>query len=231
MTSLGELISQVKNNFRLTHADRRITNKYIYSLIRKHTEWVNKTESERKKLNKSDDIWQTLSCVDVIPVPTTDDCCKYNGPSCVIYRTKEKLPDIYENTWGSLIKQVSTIDGSQQFNHIKFTEWTRKQNNPTSKYDKTKYFFYRNGYLYFPNIKYELVSVTAYFKDNVAKYNVCDGEPTEDACKSAIDSEWRVPGHLESRIIDYVTKEIAATYMQTMNSGEEEIDKNHIPKG
>jgi hypothetical protein len=232
MTTLGELISQVKNDFRLVHADRRITNKYIYSLIRKHTEWVNKTESERKKLNKSDGIWQTLSCVEVIPIPTTDDCCRYNGPSCTIYRTKEKLPEVYENTWGYLLKSVGTIDGSQDFTHTKFTEWTRKQKNPTSKMDKTPYYFAKNGYLYFPNLEYELVSVTGYFKDDIAKFNVCDDEsldPDSDACKSALNAEWRIPGYLESRMMDYVIKEISATFMQSMQSGEEDINKNHLP--
>ena len=109
----NEIISQLSNEFALSHADSRTTNKFWYSLIQKHTAWIVKQESDKMFLFHADSIWQTLNCVDLIEVPTTDDCCKYSGPSCKIYRTKDKIPKLYEDVFGVIIKNVNSIDYSK----------------------------------------------------------------------------------------------------------------------
>jgi hypothetical protein len=221
----NEIISQLDNEFSLVHADSRLTNKFWYSLIQKHTSWIIKQESDKMFLFHSDSIWQTLDCVDLIEVPTTDECCKYNGPSCTIYRTKEKIPSLYEDVFGVIIKSINSIDYSKSLQHITFQEWLRKQKNPDSKYDKNFYYFYKNGFLYFPNIKWKLVSITGYFKDSIKKYNTCNGKK-DDVCESLFESEWRIPSHLIARVVEVCLKELSSTYMQTKEDSQ--IDKNII---
>jgi len=222
----NEIISQLSNEFALSHADSRITNKFWYSLIQKHTAWIVKQESDKMFLFHTDSIWQTLNCVDLIEVPTTDDCCKYNGPSCKIYRTKDKIPKLYEDVFGVIIKNVNSIDYSKSIQHITIQEWLRKQNNPDSKYDRNFYYFYKNGYLYFPNIKWKLVSITGYFSDSINKYNTCDNEPIENQCESLFESEWRIPSHLIARVVDACLKELSSTMMQVKEDNQ--IDKNSL---
>lgn len=222
MTSLSNAISQIKNAFRLIHADKRITNKYIFSLLEKHAFWVIKRESDKMTLIKTDNIWQTLNCVDTIDVPTTDPCCKFTS-KCKILRTKDPLPEVYEDSWGILLKHVSSIDNSQDLHPIKMSEWTRKLDNVNFKYDKTQYYFYKNGYLYFPNADWEMVSITGYFKEDIKKYNTCSGQ--EEECVDFLDTEWRVPNHLQSTIIDSVLKELSTTFAQVPPALETKIDK------
>jgi hypothetical protein len=219
---VSEAISQVKNDLKLVHADKRVTNKFIYSLLTKHAAWLIKRESDQLRLIKSDNIWQTLHCIEIIDVPTTDPCCKFKS-KCSILRTKDKLPETFEDSWGILVKHVASIDNSQDLHPIKMSEWTRKLDNPNFKYDKTKYYFYKDGYLYFPNITWKLVTITGYFKDDITKYNLCD-ETSQTLNCSILDTEWRVPLHLQSMIIDSVLKELTATYLQ-IPSQETKIDK------
>lgn len=221
----NEIISQLDNEFSLVSADSRLTNKFWYSLIQKHTSWIIKQESDKMFLFHSDSIWQTLDCVDLIEVPTTDECCKYNGPSCTIYRTKEKLPSLYEDVFGVIIRSINSIDYSKSLQHITFQEWLRKQANPDSKYDKNLYYFYKNGFLYFPNIKWKLASITGYFKDNINKYNTCS-QTKYNKCESLFESEWRIPSHLIARVAEACLKELSSTYMQTKEDSQ--IDKNII---
>lgn len=222
--TVNEAISQVKNALRLVHADRRLTVKYIYSVLDKHTAWIIKRESDKMQLIKTDHIWQTLPCVETMEVPTTDPCCKYTS-KCKILRTKNKIPSTYEDSWGIVLKHVSSIDNTHDLHPIKLSEWTRKLENANFKYDKTLYYFYRDGYLYFPNMQWKLVSITGFFKENIAKYNDCEDD-SDVKCMSFLDTEWRVPPHLQHFVIDATLKELTSTFMAVNPAQETNINKN-----
>lgn len=222
--TIGGAISRVRNDFRLVHADARVTNKYIYALLDDRAAKAIKEESDKKRLTKIDAIWQTLDCQELIDVPTTDDCCKFQS-NCTIKRTKDKIPFLYEDSSGVLIRSVTSIDYSQELQPIKLSEWLRKK-EINNKFDKTLYFFYRNGYLYFPNLNWKLITVSGLFKDNVDKYNKCDGEDTDPVCTSKLDDKWPVPEYIQSGVIDYVIRELASTIAQIPPHQEEEINKS-----
>ena len=224
LNTKAEAISQVKNDLRLVHADRRLTNKYIYSLLDKHAAYFIKRESDKLVLIKSDYIWQTLNCVETIEVPKNDECCRFTS-KCKILRTKNKIPPIYEDSWGVITKSVNSIDFSEDLQPIKMSEWTRKLDNPNSKYDKTYYYFYKDGYLYFPNCSWKLISVTAYFKDDIDNINLCDKD-AEPICTSIVDMQWRVPQHLQAAVIEATIQELMRTYAQINPGPEVNINKN-----
>ena len=221
---INEAISNVKNDFRLVHADRRITLKYIYTLLQKHTAALIKQESDKNVLVKSDTIWQSLNCIELIEVPTTDECCKYTS-KCKIYRTKDKLPEMYEDSWGVIFRSINSIDMSKDITVIKMSQWLRKLENANFKYDKTFYVFYRNGYLYFPNIKWKLITITGYFKEDITKYNTCEEDVNK--CLPIPEQEWRVPQYLQSRVIDFTIRELLQTFAQA--NPDQEVQINKIP--
>lgn len=227
---IGQAISMVKNDFRLVHADSRVTYKYIYGLIQKHASWIIRQDSDKNKLIKLDSIWQTIKCIDLIDVPTTDGCCKFTS-KCKILRTKEKLPKMYEDSWGSLIRSINSVDISQELQPIKYSEWTRKIDNPDMKYNKTLYYFYKDGYLYFPNLSWKTVNITGYFKEDVSFLNNCQVTSIEEfkknKCASILDQEWKIPPHMESRVMDFVIKEVLSTYLQA--NPNQEVNINKIP--
>lgn len=220
-----QILSQISTPLGLINADARLTNKFYYFLFQKHTGWLLKQESDKMLLYASDDIWQTLDCVDLIELPATDSCCKYQGASCTIYRTRIKMPTIYEDAFGVMVKTVTSIDYSESLVYIKYQEWIRKQNNPDRKYDRKKYFFYKDGYFYFPNINWKLVSITAYFKDDISYLNLCE---KQTKCKDLFGTSCRIPSYLEGRVVDACIKELSETIMRVQP--DTQIDKNELNK-
>ena len=140
----------------------------------------------------------------------------------MVYRTVDKLPKIYEDEDGVIIKSVFSIDGSTDFMPIKVNEYMRKLENPLSKYDKSNYYFYNNGYLYFPKRHFKRVMVKALFEENLDNY--CQNCPQTDfPCLSRQEHNVWMPDGVKGELMDYVLKDILASKQLIQDS---QIDKN-----
>lgn len=189
----------------MVNADIKVTKRFIWSIIDKHARWLIKRESSKLRLMKLDYLFQTLKCVDVIEVPSTDECCGIKT-RCKIWRTREKVPHVYTDEDGVIFKAVYTIDGSEEFTPIKIQEFMRKTENPHSKYDKGRYYYYNNGYLYFPNTPIKMVQVKGYFIDEVI--NECKIEDHHKKCMSNIDKPLRIPTSLVGELMEHVVNDL-----------------------
>lgn len=214
----GELISQIKNELRINSADNRLTNRFIWSIIYKHLSWLIKRESSKLRLIRQDNIFQSLKCVDVEEAPAVDPCCGIRS-KCTVHRTCEPIPKLFEDDYGIIIKSVLVVDKSDEFNLITLSEYIRKIENPHSKYDKSKYFFYDNGYLYFPKSEIRKVIIKGYFVDDVV--NSCDEDTT--SCKSFLDMEARVPQYILGELMNQVLTELTKLTMQIQP--DDQVDK------
>lgn len=224
MTIVSQFISQVRNQLRAIQADARYSNKFIFSIINKHARWLIKREADRQKIMYFDYLFQTLKCVDVAEAPAIDDCCGIKS-KCTVMRTKDKLPKLYEASGGVIIRSVHTIDGSKEINYIKLSDYTRKLEDPNSKYDNNLYFFYNDGYLYFPKSKIKMVMIKAFFEDDIKKYNKCE-ESDEKVCTSKLDEPFFIPPYLEAELMDFVLKDIM-NYNRRIQP-DQQIDKNEL---
>lgn len=208
--TISELISQVRNGLKTLNADSRMTDKFIWSIINKHARWLIKREGNKVgALYSMDYLFQTLKCVLVEEVPTIDDACGVKN-RCTVFRTKIKLPKLYEGSDGAIIKSVFTIDGSQEFSQISVQEYMRKLENPhTVKYDKAKYFFFNNGYLYFPKSSIRMVMIKGYFEDEINGKSLCEcGDCIEETCSSKLEEQFRVPDYLMGELMNQVLNEL-----------------------
>lgn len=216
-----ELISQVKTKVRAVNADAKLTNKFIYSLINKHARWLIKRESDKLNLMGISSIFQTLKCVKIEEAPAIDECCGIRN-KCTVMRTKFKLPKMFEDGSGVIIKSIYTIDGSEDFTYIKINDYIRKLEDPNSVYDKTKYVFYNNGYLYFPKSKIRMVMVKAFFEEDVQKFNSCENKDLPK-CVSRLDEESFLPEYIMGELLDFVFKDLID--MKKIQP-DEDINKN-----
>lgn len=201
-------------------ADNRTTNKFIYSIIDKHARWLINRESSKIRLMKMDYLFQTLKCVKVVEVPATDDCCGLRT-KCKVWRTEQKVPALYEDSDGVILKSVYSVDGSMEFTPIKIQEYMRKLENPHSRYDKSRYFYYNNGYLYFPNVDIKMIQVKGYFVDDVI--NQCDPNCKEKECKSKLDNEFRIPPRLIGELMNFAFQDLVNSKKVP---NDVQIDKN-----
>lgn len=220
MNTVGSYISEARVSLSENNADSLYTDRFIFSKIEKHARWIIKREADKLKIIHYDSLFQTIKCMPVEEAPTIDPCCGVKS-RCKVFRTCEKLPTLYEDSDGVIIKDVFSIDGSSDFYSVKINEYMRKLEDPNSKYDKTDYYFYNNGYLYFPNNRLKMIAVKGLFEQNV--YNQCDND--EPPCISRQDQTFWFPDVLRGELMDFVMKDLL---VQKQIPEDNKIDKQSI---
>jgi len=218
--TIREALSNVRTVLKKINADTILFNKEIAIILNKHSEWLVNQTSESYKLGGRNVIFQTYNCAEVIDAPAVDECCNI-VTNCTIRRTKDKIPTAYEDSYGVIIKDITSVDGSTVLKYATLSDYKSKKTNPWGK-KKDKFWFYNNGYIYgdLP-LKVRIVGL---FKDDISKQNQCEscGTPEED-CVAYLDTEWTVPALIQARVIDFTIKELAPS-LQIPN--QEFIDKN-----
>ena len=152
MQTIGDIVSRVRGQIKAESEDAFVTDRYIYSLIEKFAQLFMRRQDSTNKLKKFNSVWQTLDFVELIEVDKIESNCCGIKSDCKIKRTKLKLPAFMEGYWGPLIRTVSSIDGSIECQATSPGTYTSMTNSTSFKYNKTKYFWWINDYLYLPNV-------------------------------------------------------------------------------
>jgi len=167
-TIIKTVVSRVKNQVKGVRQDAFLTDRYVYSVVLKYAQVLMRRQDSANKLMKFNSIWQTLPCVELIDVDKVEACCAGIKSGCLIKRTKEKLPTFMEGFWGPLIRTVASIDGSVEMFGTTPGIYTSMSKSKSFKYNNNKYFWFLNGYLYFPNIDWDAVKIEGVFTYDVS---------------------------------------------------------------
>lgn len=213
--TIRKAISEVKKGLRENDADSRLSNKYVYALIKKHAADVLRQRSDAFRILKQQSFYQTLNCVTVEEAPLIDPCCGIRS-KCTVYRTRDRLPRMYEDSYGAIIKNVLTIDGSFELQPVTPDGWDRKRKNPWGSGGAMKdvYYFYNDGYLYFPMSTWRKVKIRAYFQEDVSDLNLCDncGNTPSTECRRYMDNQFFLPPDLWKYVSERVNQELLTIY-------------------
>lgn len=201
MTTIGEAISRVRNTLKAVKEDPFLTDRTIYFLLIKYGQTLLKREDNQFRLMKISSIFQVLPYLELIDVDKVEAGCVGVYSGCYFKRSKEKLPSILDGTFGPIIRTVSSIDGSIEMFRTDPGTWVSMTKTTTFKYNKNKYFWYLNGYLYAPNVDWEAVRMEAIFEGQV---DTC----TTDDCLVMQDQPLPFPEYLFSEIEQYAVKEL-----------------------
>ena len=202
-TTIGETISRVRNQLKAVKQDAFLTDRYIFSLIRKHAYWLMKREDSKNKLMRFSSVMQTLGDVELIDVDKIEACCAGVISKCTIKRTREKVPAFMQGYYGPLIRAVTSLDGSEILQPTNPTTYVSIANSTKFKYNKTKYYWYLNDYLYFPNLEWDSVRIEGIFEDDITRLN-CD---ISDDCLTRQEQLFNVPDYLHGEIESNVIKD------------------------
>ncbi len=205
MTTIGEAISRVRNTLKAVKEDPFLTDRVIYSSLIKYGQTLLKREDNQFKLMKISSIFQVLPYIELIDVDKVEAGCIGVYSGCYFKRSKEKLPSILDGMFGPIIRTVSSIDGTIEMFRTDPGTWVSMTKTTTFKYNRSKYFWYLDGYLYFPNIDWDAVRVEAIFEGDKSEY-LCD---KEDACEVRQDQALPFPEYLFSEIEQFVVKELS----------------------
>jgi len=202
-TTIGDSISRVRNVLKAVKEDPFLTDRFIYSIILKYGKTLLKRQDDLKQIMKYQSLFEVLPCVELIEIDKIEACCSGIKSKCRIMRTKEKIPPPSEGSYGPLIRNVTSIDSSIEMISTYPSTYVSLSNSTNFKYNKSKYFWYLDGHLYFPNIDWDAVRIEALFDGDVSHLKA-DVEP----CTLIQDTFFRIPDFLFSEVEQYAIKEI-----------------------
>jgi len=202
-TTIGDSISRVRNLVKGVKEDAFLTDRLVYSLIIKYGKMFIRREDDKNKLMRMQSLFKTLPCVELTEVDKIEACCGGIKSNCTIKRTKEKISTMLEGGYGPLIRSITSIDGSIEIYSTLPSIYTSIINSTNYKYNTAKYYWYIDGYLYFPDIAWEAVSVQALFDESVERF-LCDG----DVCKPRQAELINIPEYLFAEIEQMAVKDL-----------------------
>jgi hypothetical protein len=214
MTTIGEVISRVRNTLKAVKEDAFLTDRTIYSSLLKYSKTLVKREDNQFRLMKISSIFQVLPYIELIDVDKVEAGCIGIYSGCYFKRSKEKLPTILDGMFGPIIRTVSSIDGTIEMFRTDPGTWVSMTKTTTFKYNKNRYFWYLDGYIYCPNIDWEAIRMEAIFEGQVESCN-------SDDCLIKQDQPFALPEYLFSEVEQFVIKELTMT-MQVPGDGPDD---------
>jgi len=197
MYTIGEIVSRIRTSAKINRPHTAISDRYIFSLVRKHAAWLIRRQDSSSRLMKMNSVFQTLD-IDLVEV----DKVTYPGMTSgvTVMRSKDKLPIMLQGYFGPLIRSITSIDGGYDFYPTYPETYERITKQKTFKYNTKKYYWFLDGYLYFPNIEWDVVRITAAFEEGITAIN----KDLSDNCLSKQERNYNVPeflfGELESQV-------------------------------
>ena len=222
-TTIGYTVSRVRNSIKAVKEDAFVTDRYIWSVITKYAKLYIKRQDNQDKLLRFRSFWKTLPCVELVEVDKIEACCGVTS-GCTIMRTKDKLPTPFEGPTGPMFRTISSLDVSEEVYLTQPGTYTSMSKTSTFKYNKSKYYWWLNGYMYFPNIPWDGVRIEGVFEDDINQF-ACDGKDAEGDCTVKQDQATNIPDDLFAEIEQQVLNEILPQSQLPPDSGD---DKQNI---
>lgn len=219
-TTIGDTVSRVRNVIKGVKEDAFLTDRFLYSLVLKYAKLYIRRQDTENKIMRFQSLFEPLPCVELIEVDKIEACCSGIKTNCHIRRTKDKLPVVLEGAYGPLFRTISSIDGSIECFKTYPTTYSDMTNITNFKYNKTKYYWYLNGYLYFPNIDWEAVRIEGLWDASVAMYT-CDG----DECVPRQDDPTHIPEYLFAEIEQNVLKDLMILIQSPVEGADDKMSQ------
>jgi len=224
MSTKRQVIDSLRNKLRERNADSNYTNQFLYQTLMEHAKWLIKREINAGRIYKNVSFFQTLLCQDVIETSLIDPCCPVKT-NCKIYRTKHKVPEMWIDNDGPIIKNISSVDSSTFFTMTTPTTWQHKRDDPYNKMSKQMYSFYSDGYLWFPEYNPHKINLLGFFTDDVSQLNGCKEKKD---CVRYLDTKFTIPDWLEAEMMAKAIELLAGVSKRLPE--DEQIDKNPTRK-
>lgn len=224
MITIAETVSRVRNSLKGVDDDAFLTDRMIYSVVLKYAKLLIKRQDNENKIMRFQSLFEVLPCVDLIEVDKVEACCGGIKSKCIIKRTKDKLPNPMEGAYGPLFRDITSIDGSQMLYKTYPGTFSAIANSTNFKYNKTLYYWYLDGYMYFPNIEWDSIRIEGIWDDDV-QYLKCTEQG--ETCERRQEQTTHVPDYLFAEIEQMVLQEFGM--MLQLGSTDDNKDDNKHP--
>jgi hypothetical protein len=220
--TIGDVVSRLRSQIKGIKQDAFITDRMIYTFVLKTAKFLMKREDSKNKLLSFSSVIQTMDYVELISVDRVEACCTGISSDCTIKRTKNKLPIFLQGYFGPLIRTISSLDGSEEMQPIIPSSYNNIVKSKSFKYNKTKYFWYLNDYLYFPDLEWDAVRIEGIFEDDISEWT-CEA----DSCVVRQNQSFNVPDYLLAELEIQVFKDFMGLYQIPADPGN---DKQNLAR-
>lgn len=219
MNTIAEAISRVRNGIKAVDADSFITDRLIYSNILKYAKMFIKRQDGQTSQAKFNSLYKRLPCIDLIEVDKVAACCEVQS-GVKIKRSKEKLPSILEGSNGPLLRTVASVDGSVEVFRTTPQLYTSLQRTSGFRYNKKKYYWLLDGYLFIPNVEWDSAQIDGIFEGSLS------GLTCDDVCQPVQSQYLNIPPDLFAQIEQQVVND----FMKSMqiNTDPAPADKQSL---
>tara|TARA_Y100000356_G_scaffold134891_1_gene145534 strand:+ start:2873 stop:3547 length:675 start_codon:yes stop_codon:yes gene_type:complete len=218
MTTVGQVISRVRNVLKAVKEDPFLTDRTIYYAIVKYAQALMKREDVNNRLMKLSSIFNVLPNVELVEVDKIEASCAGIQSGCIIKRSRYKMPGFLDALNGPVIRTVSSLDGSIELYRTDPGTYTSMTKLTSFKYNNRFYFWFLNGYLYFPKLEWDAVRVEGAFEGSIAPF-LCEDDPAK--CSLRQDEQTGIPEYLYAEVEQMVIQELTTTMKVPANGADD----------
>lgn len=215
-----QAIQSLRKKLQEANVDSTYTNGQLYTALMEQAAWLIKREADQGKVYKSTALFSPISR-EVVAVSTVPACLKI-PTGCKVYRTKTKLPPLWEDSSGPIVRDVSSADGSTEFTPT--SNWNQRRKDPYRAFSPVKYCFFEDGYLWLPEHNPHVVNLRGFCRENpLLHQEACTGCETETrACIRPLNDPVPVP--------DWVVAEMIAKAQQLLMPSKQLVEDQQMDK-
>lgn len=198
-----EIIARLRNAIKEVSADSVYSNRYLWHAFATAAKKIIRTAIERGSIFYQNIMWESV-CIKMVPISSLLCNCYCLPYNCMVYRSEKRIPMFLEGPGGMAYRFIASPDLSEQFTLVTPYQY---QVRSKIKYNKEKYVFYHDGYLYTPNATFPQIIVSAIFEEDITKFD-CAYEPSKVKCGTMLESKSFLPTYLEDDAIKMALQEL-----------------------
>lgn len=205
-TTIGDVTSRLRGLMKAVRQDSFLTDRMLYSLYKKHAALAIKRLDENKRLTAFASIFETLDFVKLQEIDKVEasSCGVAPKSYSTIRRSCLTIPVFTEGIYGPMIRSISSLDGTELLKLTTPDEYNYLSKSKNFKYNKQKYAWFLNDYLYFPNINWPAVRIEAMVEEDITAFK-CD---YDQKCEPRQCHSLNVPDFILSEIEANVLKDL-----------------------
>lgn len=207
-TTIGTVTSRLRNTIKSVRQDSFVTDKYLYSLFKKYATLLIRRADDKGRILPFSSVFETLDWVELIECDYIEAGCMGLKSYRTFRRTKSTIPVFTEGKFGPMVRSITSLDGSVAFQLTNLDNYVLLSKQQNFRFNRTKYCWYLNDYIYFPNVPYPAVRIEGMFEEDISAYKCC----YEDQCKSRQEQSLNVPDYMLADIEAAVIKELIGSY-------------------
>ncbi len=205
MASNNDIVSRVLNVLNSIDKDGRISKRFVLNTARRRAEFYISQKMGERSLQKDSNIYSTINCFEMEQIDVVK-CDIIEFRKCkAISKSVHKLPKLIYSRLGSSLKEVTSLDGENEFKATTPSQYRRDKNRGESDYI---YFYVKNDYLYILDAEIQMVDLYL-ITTETEKINEVSNCGDKECCKSLWEYDFIAPDKLEEQIISDTIKEVA----------------------